>query len=142
MQHSLYMCAPFVENAVKPLPQRTYIACIVDTLLRNIRILLAKRCWTQQELADELKVKRNTVSRWQLGKARPRPRYIKAMAALAKVDAAVFVGLQTQDEAAEKLDAAKDELLRLVSGLDIHAIRRLSLAAQREAKHRYAKTGS
>lgn len=58
----------------------------IKTLGAYIRALRMRLAMSQEELADILKVQRQSVSLWETGKAGPRTRTLKELCKLANVD--------------------------------------------------------
>lgn len=63
----------------------------------KLRTIREGQMMTQTELADKLRVRSSNVSRWEAGTTAPRPRKIKIMAKLFKVETDAFFTATTEN---------------------------------------------
>lgn len=80
-------------------------------LSEQISLLRTKRGWTQQKLADELQVSKQSISYWETGRKAPKMKKIEEMAQLFNVSVSYILDgetKQTHSNTAETIAAHLD----------------------------------
>jgi transcriptional regulator with XRE-family HTH domain len=71
-----------------------------ESEIPNLKVLRQERGWSQQFLADQLKVTAHTVMRWEAGSNSPQLKDVRKLAAFFDVSVAFLVG-ETMDRKPE-----------------------------------------
>lgn len=85
-----------------------------NRIAQFVRNLLAEKHWRHEDLADELKIERSSVTQWTTGRSMPDDAKLRKLAQMANVDEDFLIRLKQQVEMAKKgyqIDFKKGETL-------------------------------
>jgi transcriptional regulator with XRE-family HTH domain len=104
----------------------SYPRAMSESEIPNLKVLRQERGWSQQFLADQLKVTAHTVMRWEAGSNSPQLKDVRKLATFFGVSVSYLIG-ETEMRGDENLRIRPEdrELLRNTVEVSIERIKRL-----------------